>query len=73
VATTEAGTSEARPDQYLEDISDDEESANTPQTRLLKQTKPDATATRSEQTDASGFGKLYPSAISTRTRTKLQI
>jgi hypothetical protein len=28
VATTEAGTSEARPHPYLEDISEDEESAN---------------------------------------------
>jgi hypothetical protein len=30
VATAEAGTSEARPDQYLDNISDDEESANAP-------------------------------------------
>jgi hypothetical protein len=36
VATTEAETSEARPDRYLDDISDDEESANAPPNKTTK-------------------------------------
>jgi hypothetical protein len=37
-----------------------------PQTRLLKPRIPSATATRKKQINDGGFGKLYPSATSTR-------
>jgi hypothetical protein len=58
VATTEAGTSEARVDQYPEDISDDEESANAPRMRLLRPRKPNATAKEASRPTTAASGSL---------------
>jgi hypothetical protein len=64
MATREAGTLENTVDRYLEDISEDEESANAPRTRLPMLRTLDATAAGNTQTDASGFRKFSPSETS---------
>jgi hypothetical protein len=55
----DAGTSENRPDRYIDDISYNEESANAPPTRLPKTRTLGVTATGSELIDVDG--KLSPS------------
>jgi hypothetical protein len=62
----DARTSENRQDRYLDDISNDEESANTPPMRLTKTRTLGVTATGSEPIDADISGKLSPSGTSKR-------
>jgi hypothetical protein len=64
MAAGDAGTSENRPNQYLNDILDDEESANAPPTRLLKKRMLCVTATGSELIDADVSWKLSLSGTS---------
>jgi hypothetical protein len=66
MAAGDAGISENRSDLYLDDISDDEESANTPPMRLPKTKMLGVTATGSELIDADVSRKLSPSGTSMR-------
>jgi hypothetical protein len=66
MAAGEAGTSENWTDRYLDDISDDDESANTPPTRLPKTRTLSATAIGSGLIDTYISGKLSPSRTSMR-------
>jgi hypothetical protein len=70
MAAGDARTLENWPNRYLDDISDDEESANAPPTRLPKTRTRGVSATGSEPIDADVSGKLSPSGTLTRLWTK---
>jgi hypothetical protein len=70
MAVGDTGTSENRSDRYLDDILD-EESTNTPPTRLPKTRTLGVTATGSELIDVDVSGKLSPSGTSMRLWIKL--